>query len=182
MPRSVGSAEEFASARCRRGEQQALRKFRQGGPPCQLHGRRKLFLQVLVTASLLLLRSPLVRCQNAPAGPAPGAPPGRHAARCPDAGGIRARAAGAGAESEFTGGRTARGGRTRARRGARAAQRVESRDGEIVVAPRDRLTLMLQCRRQRTLRERCSRTVADVSGSRFQASEQRSGSVDSRSV
>jgi hypothetical protein len=38
-------------------------------------GRRKIFLQVLMTASLLLLRSPLVRCQSAPAGSSPGAPP-----------------------------------------------------------------------------------------------------------
>ncbi len=38
-------------------------------------GRRKIFLQVLMTASLLLLRSPLIRCQSAPAGSSPGAPP-----------------------------------------------------------------------------------------------------------
>lgn len=38
-------------------------------------GRRKIFLQVLMTASLLLLRSPLIRCQSAPAGSSLGAPP-----------------------------------------------------------------------------------------------------------
>jgi hypothetical protein len=38
-------------------------------------GRGKLFVQVLVAASLLLLRSPLVRCQNSPPPAWPGAPP-----------------------------------------------------------------------------------------------------------
>lgn len=39
------------------------------------NGRRKLFLQVLVAASLLLLKAPIVQCQNAPGTAAPGAPP-----------------------------------------------------------------------------------------------------------
>jgi hypothetical protein len=37
-------------------------------------GRRKLFVQVLVIASLLLLHPPLVKCQNAPTAAPPGAP------------------------------------------------------------------------------------------------------------
>ena len=65
-------------------------------------GRRKIFLQVLMTASLLLLRSPLIRCQSAPAGSSLGAPP---ADALPD---IRTlaesvRALQAGAEFELTG-------------------------------------------------------------------------------
>jgi|HubBroStandDraft_6_1064221.scaffolds.fasta_scaffold02923_9 hypothetical protein len=43
------------------------------------NGCGKLFVQVLVTASLLLLRSPLVRCQNTSAPASPGVPPGADA-------------------------------------------------------------------------------------------------------
>ena len=39
------------------------------------NGRRKLFLQVVVAASLLVLKTPIVKCQNAPATAAPGAAP-----------------------------------------------------------------------------------------------------------
>jgi hypothetical protein len=39
------------------------------------NGRRKLLLQVLVAASVLLLKTPIVKCQNAPAPPASGAAP-----------------------------------------------------------------------------------------------------------
>jgi hypothetical protein len=48
-------------------------------------GRRKLFLQVLVTAGLLLLRSPLAKCQNAPAASSPGAPSSAAALGAPSA-------------------------------------------------------------------------------------------------
>ena len=53
-------------------------------------GRRKLFLQVLVTAGLLLLRSPLAKCQNAPAASSPGAPSSAAALGAPSADGLPA--------------------------------------------------------------------------------------------
>ena len=39
------------------------------------NGRRKLLLQVLLAAGLLLLKTPIGKCQNAPATASPGAPP-----------------------------------------------------------------------------------------------------------